>query len=527
MQGSEVAVLPRPMPPGLKRWIVRTHAYLGVAFAALSVMWFASGIVLAYNTFPMFLDADRLRLAPPLDCAACRVSEAEARRVAGIPDHQSAPARLGMIGTRPVWRIVDGEEKWHAAFADSAVPVPPVDSIAGADIAIAFVRRMAPATATRARASYGGTLRAPDQWTLEQPMPSQLPLLRFDVTDDAGTRVYVSQSGAEVVTTSTRHQRTMAWLGAIPHWIYPTLLRRHVQAWSLSIIALSALGTLMSLAGLTIGVWQWRWRVRRRRDGTPKPRTPYREFMMRWHHLLGLVFGLFTCSWMFSGLMSMNPGEWSPGSTPRESVRTRWSGADGAMVPVQVAAADAWRVMRAGGHAVNQMQLNRIADQPYWMGAAPDGHGVLVRADSIAASTTVISEADLIRNATRSLGGAHLLDAALLDAGDDYFRETPEHRLTSPVLRLRFDDPAATWVYVDPATAALRGAFEARSRRERWLYSGLHDLDFRWLLEHRPLWDVVIVGLSVGGLLGALSGAVLAIRWLRDARRPAPRFRRR
>ena len=71
------------MPPGLKRWIVRTHTYLGVAFAALSVMWFASGIVLAYNTFPVLLDADRLRLAPPLNCAACLVSESEARRVTG------------------------------------------------------------------------------------------------------------------------------------------------------------------------------------------------------------------------------------------------------------------------------------------------------------------------------------------------------------------------------------------------------------------------------------------------------------
>ena len=129
------------MPPGLKRWIVRAHMYLGVAFAALSVMWFASGIVLAYNTFRVLLDADRLRVAPPLDCAACRVSEAEARRVAGIPDHQSTPARLGMLGARPVWRIVDVEEKWHAVFADSAVRVPPVDSAAGAAIAVAFVRR--------------------------------------------------------------------------------------------------------------------------------------------------------------------------------------------------------------------------------------------------------------------------------------------------------------------------------------------------------------------------------------------------
>ncbi len=525
-----MARFPRPMRPGVKRWIVLTHTYLGVAFALLFVMWFASGIVLAYSPFPSLSADDRLRFAPALDCASCRVSEAEAKALLGIQTARVGDASaLGMLGTRPVWRIVDDRLRWHAVFADIASVVPMVDSTTGSAIALGFARSRRPDLPATVRASYVSRLTEPDQWTLEQPMPSQLPMLRYDLNDDDGTRVYISQAGAEVVTLSVRHERALAYLGAIPHWIYPTLLRRHVRAWSGFVILLSALGTLMSIAGLTIGIWQWRWRARARRtsEGRPRPRSPYREFVMRWHHLLGLVFGLCVCSWVFSGLMSMNPGEWSPGSTPDTALRERWSGDGGALATAHVTAIDAWRVMIGAGDVPHTMQLDRIGGHAFWVGQSAGSRGVLIDADAPGAGVTDLTESALIANAVRCLDGAQLIDVALLKDGDDYFRQTPEHHLDAPVLRLRFADTPSTWLYVDPAIGALKATFASRSRLERWLYSGLHDFDFRWLLSHRPLWDVVVVGLSIGGLLGSLSGAVLAIRWLRDFRRLAPRYRRR
>ena len=528
LPASEIAVVARPAPPGLKRWVVLVHTYLGVAFALLFVMWFASGIVLAYNTFPLLTEAQRLARSPQLNCATCRVTDAEARVVAKLPSWRAdVPARLGMLAMRPVWRILDAQQKWHAVFGDTAAAVPAVDSLAGANIAAAFLRRSSGANGPTAQSMYAGTLQEPDQWTLEQPLPAQLPLLRYDMTDDAGTRVYISQAGAEVVTVSTRRQRTMAWLGAIPHWIYPALLRRHVQPWSLFIIVLSAFGTLMCATGLALGISQWRWRERVSRTRIRKAGTPYRDRMMRWHHIFGLLFGVFVCSWMFSGLMSMNPGHWNPGSEPDAELRERWASVDSPAALPRVSSADAWRVMRASGHDVAELRLERIGGRAFWKGQSSDGHGVLVNADSVTRDIVEPSEPALIDNATRALGGAELRDAALLESGDDYFRETPEHALVAPVLRLRFDDAHTTWLYVDRATGSLLAAFQTRSRADRWLYSGLHDFDFRWLLDHRPLWDIVVVGLSLGGLLGSLSGVVLALRWLRDFRRPSIRFRRR
>ena len=61
---------------------------------------------------------------------------------------------------------------------------------------------------------------------------------------------------------------------------------------------------------------------------------------------------------------------------------------------------------------------------------------------------------------------------------------------------------------------------ERLSRVNRWLYHGLHSLDFPFLYGRRPLWDIVIVVLCLGGLV--LSATTLLPAWrrlLRHARR--------
>ena len=73
----------------------------------------------------------------------------------------------------------------------------------------------------------------------------------------------------------------------------------------------------------------------------------------------------------------------------------------------------------------------------------------------------------------------------------------------------------STWLYLDPHLGTMtrqdRGA-----RWNRWLYHGLHNLDFPFLYYKRPLWDVVVILLSIGGL--ALSATTLVPTWHRLAR---------
>jgi hypothetical protein len=51
------------------------------------------------------------------------------------------------------------------------------------------------------------------------------------------------------------------------------------------------------------------------------------------------------------------------------------------------------------------------------------------------------------------------------------------------------------------------------SRLNRWLYHGLHSLDFPFLYHARPAWDIVVVALSLGGI--ALSITTMWPAWRR------------
>jgi hypothetical protein len=88
-------------------------------------------------------------------------------------------------------------------------------------------------------------------------------------------------------------------------------------------------------------------------------------------------------------------------------------------------------------------------------------------------------------------------------------------------LRVRFADANHTWLYFDPRRGALVQKEERGSRIERWLYHGFHSLDFPFLYYRRPLWDVVMIALSVGGIV--LSATTLLPGW-RRLRRHARRL---
>jgi hypothetical protein len=56
---------------------------------------------------------------------------------------------------------------------------------------------------------------------------------------------------------------------------------------------------------------------------------------------------------------------------------------------------------------------------------------------------------------------------------------------------------------------------ERLSRLERWLYHGLHSLDFPFLYYRRPLWDIVLIVLSIGGIVSSATTVLPAWRRLR------------
>jgi hypothetical protein len=123
--------------------------------------------------------------------------------------------------------------------------------------------------------------------------------------------------------------------------------------------------------------------------------------------------------------------------------------------------------------------------------------------------------------ARAAMPGAAVVDAAWLTEYDAYYYAKKDER-PLPVLRVRFADPDATWLYVDPSRGAIALNHGRVSRAERWLYHGLHSLDFPGFYQSGRLWDVVLILLSIGGT--ALSVTTLLPAW-RRLRRHATRYR--
>ena len=94
---------------------------------------------------------------------------------------------------------------------------------------------------------------------------------------------------------------------------------------------------------------------------------------------------------------------------------------------------------------------------------------------------------------------------------DFYYYRRASHTMTGgrrehplPIWRVRYSDPQQTWLHIDPATGTVLGQSDSRARLERWLFALLHSWDLLPLLQHRPLWDIFMLVLGMGGLL--LSG---------------------
>ena len=62
----------------LLKFVILCHRWLGVTWCLLFALWFMSGIVMMYWSFPEVEVADRLRRAPALDASHIQVSPQDA-----------------------------------------------------------------------------------------------------------------------------------------------------------------------------------------------------------------------------------------------------------------------------------------------------------------------------------------------------------------------------------------------------------------------------------------------------------------
>jgi uncharacterized iron-regulated membrane protein len=466
------------------RALIWLHRYLGIGLGWLLVVWCLSGVVMIYWPYPHVDAETRVRGLEPLDW---RAVEQLAQRVDG-PGGPFSRFQLEMMAGSPVLRLWAPEAPMR--LVQLAAP-------GGA----ALSGKQALAVAARYVGNGGGRavpaaeLIDYDQWTVGGSRRDR-PLYHVAMGDNAGTEVYVSPHSGLVVQSTTRAQRFWGWLGAVPHWLYLSSLRSHPQVWTQVVIWTSLLGVFLTVMGLVIGI---RALVL---SGKLGRYSPYRGVML-WHHLVGLVFGVFALTWVLSGLFSMNPwGLMEGGDIDEAQARLSGKTPDG----VAIAAVLRNLAVRApvGVLAIDSAPLD---GKVFTIGTRAGGtrERYNEQGESNALGTPEISAA--VARLTQP--GASWV---MLGHEDAYHYGVATDHASLPVVRTVSSD--GIYYYLDPVSGELVDRADGGERQYRWWFSALHRLDFVQALRTSLGRNLVMLPLLLGALVVTSLGAYLGIRRL-------------
>jgi hypothetical protein len=475
------------------RAFVVVHRWLGIALCLLFAIWFASGAIMLYVPFPSLKEIDRLRSMPLIDMARVTVTPDAAILASGVK--QVDRARLIQRLSRPVYVITPQSGPVVAVAADTGSVLPELSAEEAGQIGAAFTG--APVSAVEGPFDY-------DQWVVHQHFDPVRPVYRVMFDDPQSTWLYVSARSGDVLQQTTRWQRNWNYVGAVAHWLYPTILRQSWWWWDKVVWSLSLVGIAVALSGAVLGVVRSTKSIRNKRKSRV---SPFRGWFL-WHHVSGLVGGVVLITWIFSGWLSMDHARlFSTGVADATQIAAfRGMTIDqaaetigpsmfqhlGAVSEVELVAVGG-EAFLIGRHQDQQPPTILSADDPYPQ-TEFDDHTLKVSVDQAWPQSPAVS-----------IGGI---------APDDAYGHLITDPLPSSTRRVVLGTDPVTWVHVDAQSGQILQVVDRSRRLYRWLFAGLHDFDFPVLYGHEWLRQTLaLLWLSIGFLL-SVTGVVIGVKRL-------------
>lgn len=462
------------------------HRWLGLSLGAMMLIWCLSGIVMLYKPWPQ----------PDL-AASLRAHEMlHLDRPVHLPNRNDRfrAMRLVMAGDMPVLQLFQFAGKAESYDLLTGQPVLSGDRAAltssrsPKDLE-AIARRYASPDTARTELHFRG-LRWNDQWILDTK-GHEAGFYRFDFEDGERTSLYLTPDTGDVVQATTKRIRFWTWLGAIPHWLYPSLLRRYPSLWADIVILLSATGIALTMLGLWIG-------LRRLKAG--RSISPYRGIHLA-HHILGLALGVFLLSWISSGFLTMTPGGLMAQQPPSP-----------------------WMDRLAGSVSLSDLApaLSLLRDRPMRyreISVLPlAGYGFVVTIDRSGSRERLdarLARSPLDRAAIGRAAQMTGLTAGIerLDSDDAYYFSTRHQNRLFPVWRVTASNGSI--LYLDAIGGAALLHLDRSDKSRRWVVYGPHDLDFLPWLRRPAARLFILVPLLTGLAVLCLTGLGVGMMRLR------------
>ncbi|RYG35591.1 MAG: hypothetical protein EON93_06325 [Burkholderiales bacterium] len=461
--------------------LIVIHRYVGVVLGVLMTTWCLSGFVMMYQSFPATTQEERLAGLEALNLTQCCTElPAEAAR---------GNVRIEMLNGNPVARTGGrgGQQTYDLTTGEKTGTLDE-----------AGVRRLAE-TFAAGNAIDGQITKLEqirvDQWTAQTARRSQ-PLWRAEFNDPGNTLVYVNASGADILSDANATERLLSWFGAIPHWLFPTVLRENQPLWYGIMTWSAAIGCFLVITGMTIGFVRLR--------GRSGKWWPYKRPLWMWHHMFGTFAGALVVTWTFSGLLTMQP--WglleSESTVNRGDLSSRMTWAETRPLIDQLKQQDRSDII--------SIRTAPFMDNPYIIATTRDGSEIRLGSEGVATVQQAELEAGLA--AKGGLFAAGKLE--VLTTEDEYYYGH-KRDVDLPVYRLTLSDPDETRVYFDYETGEVRRFADATAKRFRWFESALHRMDLPFM-RSRPVWDIVTMLLLAAVTVVCATGAWLSIKRVRQ-----------
>ena len=477
----------------LKRIIYSIHRVLGTFLSILFLVWFLSGFVMIYHSFPKVTPQDRNQTIGVLSADMPEASKVLNRI---YPDTMIEKINLKVTSYGQSVFEVSTQDSSYNLVADSSEFIQK-GSYAQIE---EYARKWSTADITKV-----DTLSEVDQWIPFNRLMKDMPIYKFHFGDSQKHQLYISSVSGETLQFTDSNSRFWAWLGAIPHWVYFTSLRQDGQLWSTTVIWLSGLGSVMCLIGLVLGVYILTKQYRKKK----KLGTPYRKFSYKWHHVLGFVFGIFVFTFVFSGMMSLAS---IPDWIIKESKPSGKRGILGSssMLPLNEYQLDYRTILLYYTNDVKSIEWTSFDRTPIYKVVTTDSIYVL---DASASNIVPLSLTEQVVKNKYTSQYKEPITLSVMNEYDNYYVDR-KNKLPLPVYKIDIDDADKTSYYVNPKTGDTR-IYTTKGRVQKWMYQGLHTFNFKLLAEYPILWNLVMWVTMIGGTLVSLSGVLLSYKYLR------------
>ena len=475
----------------MTRFLIHFHRILGTILSVMFLVWFLSGFVMMYHSFPNIGKKEYVHLTslpdslPDIQVIRKTVPKTESIRSLTVQ----------MFRRKPVFRV-ETKNKSYLLSADTLLN-PMNESVPYAELE-AYARRWNKAPISRV-----DTLRTLDQWIPTGEYKKDLPVYKFRFADKDNTYLYISSVTGKAVQCVTREQRVWAWLGPIPHFLYFWQLRQHRGKWVTLVSWLAGIGSLMCLAGMVLGVRSYLIAYRKKK----RFKTPYKKFYFKWHHVLGFFFGFFVFMFVLSGMMSFN-------DLPQWMVKTRDEGIAKKLrksSDINLAAfqADYRLLLQQNPGKIKEITFEQFGNKPFYSVILNTETGNF-DASQPKPKLLYLSEADVLERLLSVSDAPKTI--SLMTEFDNYYVGFTK-RMELPVYKVVADDADKSVFYVNPNTGRTR-YFNKNLRAGKWIYPAFHSLRFKFFAEHRLLRDIVLWILLLGGTAVSFTGVVLGVKYV-------------